>query len=171
MTSPGAPIESQGRLGQAVVERLRGLAVSYPDPRSAVMAALYAAQDELGYVTAAAMGQIAEILGMDVGYVEGIATFYTLYFTQPVGKHQFSICQTLSCALRGSDRLMEHTLERLGLEESGQTSADGLFTALEVECLGCCEYAPVMRLDNRFHYDLTTEMIDQLIDERRGQSS
>lgn len=161
--------EDQPSLSASTLEQIRAQAEALPDPRSAVMRALYMAQAEHGWVCRKAMEQIAASLQMDPGYVEGVATFYTLYFKKPVGRHQFFLCTTLSCALRGAEELREHLLQQLEVKELGDTSADGLFTAFEVECLGCCEYAPVLRLDNEFHFDLTVDELDRLIEERRAQ--
>jgi NADH-quinone oxidoreductase subunit E len=135
------------------------------------MPALDLAQEELGHLTPEAMSEVATALELDPGYVEGVATFYTLFHLQPVGKHRFYVCTNLSCTLRGADEILEHVKRAIGVERTDQVSADGRFSFEEVECLGACEFAPMMRFDHRYHYDLTPEKIDQLIAERKGLST
>jgi NADH:ubiquinone oxidoreductase subunit E len=109
-------------------------------------------------------------LQLDPGYVEGVATFYSLFHLEPVGKHHFYVCTNLSCMLRGAEDMVDHLKKATGVKEAGQVSPDGLFSYEEVECMGACEYAPMLRLDHRYHYDLTPEKIDQLVAERRSPS-
>lgn len=157
-----------GALSEHVVEEIRALPPLFPEIRSAVMPALDLAQEELGYLTPEAMSEVAALLDLDPGYVEGVATFYTLFHTEPVGKHRMYICTNISCKLRGADELLEHAMKAVGVEDFEQVSADGLFSVEAVECLGACEYAPMMRLDHGYHYDLTPEKLDALIAERRN---
>ena len=158
-------------LSEHAVEEIRALPARFPEVRSAVMPALDIAQEEHGHLTPETMSEVAELLRLDPGYVEGVATFYTLFHLAAVGEHHFSICTNLSCTLRGAVELCDHVKHRIGVGEPKQVSEDGLFSYEEVECLGACEYAPVMRYDNRFHYDLTPTRLDQLIARARGGES
>jgi len=151
-----------------VLDEIKELPAKYPQPRSAVMPALDLAQEELGHLTPEAMTEVAEALQLDPGYVEGVATFYSLFHLEPVGRHRFYVCTNLSCMLRGANEIVDHVKRSIGVERTDQVSADGLFSFEEVECLGACEFAPMMRLDHRFHYDLTADKIDALIAERRS---
>ncbi len=155
------------RLSEHALQEIRELPARYPHPRSAVMPALDIAQEEIGYLTPPAMAQVAEALDLDPGYVEGVATFYTLFHLEPVGRHRFYVCTNLACMLRGAYGIVDHIKEAVGVERVDEVSPDGLFSVEEVECLGACEYAPMLRLDHAYHYDLTPEKIDQLIAERR----
>ena len=155
-----------GVLSEHVLDEIRALPPRYPQLRSAVMPALDLAQEELGHLTPEAMSEVAAALNLDPGYVEGVATFYTLFHTQPVGRHRCYVCTNLSCSLRGADDLLEHLQRRLGVSSREEVSADGLFSVEPVECLGACEYAPMLRLDHAYHYDLTVEKVDALVDER-----
>jgi len=155
-------------LSAHVLDEIKELPAKYPQPRSAVMPALDLAQEELGHLTPEAMTEVAEALQLDPGYVEGVATFYSLFHLEPVGRHRFYVCTNLSCMLRGANEIVDHVKRSIGVERADQVSADGLFSFEEVECLGACEFAPMMRLDHRYHYDLTSEAIDTLIAERRG---
>jgi NADH-quinone oxidoreductase subunit E len=155
-------------LSEHVLEEIKELPARYPQPRSAVMPALDLAQEELGHLTQEAMSEVAAALDLDPGYVEGVATFYTLFHLEPIGKHRFYVCTNLSCMLRGAGDVVARVKELTGVKDPHDVSADGLFSYDEVECLGACEYAPMMRLDHRYHYDLTPEKIDQLLAERRA---
>ena len=155
-------------LSAHVLDEIKELPAKFPQPRSAVMPALDLAQEELGYLTPDAMTEVATALNLDAGYVQGVATFYTLFHTEPVGKHRMYMCTNISCKLRGADELLEATMRKVGVSAQGEVSADGMFSVQAVECLGACEYAPVMRLDHAYHHDLTAEKIDQLIAERKG---
>ena len=154
-------------LSDHVMAEIRSLPGQFPSVRTAVMPALDLAQEELGYLTPEAMSEVATALDLDPGYVEGVATFYTLFHTEPVGKHRMYICTNISCKLRGADELLEHAMKQVGVPDARQVTSDGLFSVEAVECLGACEYAPVMRLDHAYHHDLTAEMLDALISSRR----
>ena len=154
-------------LSQKILEEIRELPGKYPQPRSAVMPALDLAQEELGYLTPDAMTEVAAALQLDPGYLEGVATFYSLFHHQPVGKHHFYVCTNLSCSLRGAGEVVDHLRNTIEVSEAGEVSRDSLFSYEEVECLGACEYAPVCRLDHGYHHDLTAEKIDLMVAERR----
>jgi len=154
-------------LSPHLIEEIKALPARYPQPRSAVMPALDLAQEELGYLTPEAMTEVATALQLDAGYVEGVATFYTLFHLEPIGKHRFYLCTNLSCTLRGAEEIVERFKIAAGVKEAGEVSKDGLFSYEEVECLGACEYAPVCRLDHRYEVDLTPGKIDSLVNDRR----
>src|SRR5215469_16376469 len=156
-------------LSARILEEIKELPPKYPQPRSAVMPALDIAQEELGHLTQEAMTEVAELLKLDPGYVTGVATFYSLFHLEPIGKHHFSVCTNLSCKLRGAEELCDHIKKRAGVGDFKEVSADGLFSVEEVECLGACEYAPMMRYQHRYHYDLTPEKVDVLIDRAREE--
>ena len=155
-------------LSEHALAEIRQLPGRFPQPRSAVMPALDIAQEELGHLTPETMGEVAAALNIDAGYVEGVATFYTLFHTEPVGKHRMYICTNLACMLRGAEDLVAHAIEQTKVGGLDQVSEDGLFSVEEVECLGACEFAPMMRMDHRFWYDLTAGKIDELVAERRS---
>jgi NADH-quinone oxidoreductase subunit E len=154
-------------LSSHILEEINALPARYPQPRSAVMPALDLAQEELGHLTPEAMSEVAGALQLDPGYVEGVATFYTLFHLKPVGRHRFYVCTNLSCTLRGAEDIVDRLKGAIGVHEPGEVSQDGLFSYEEVECLGACEYAPVCRLDHRYQVDLTPDKVDQLVNDRR----
>jgi NADH-quinone oxidoreductase subunit E len=169
--SPDEETLPHGRIPDEAVERIKAMPAQFPERRSAVSPALDLVQEELGYLTPEAMTQVADALAIDPGYVEGVATFYSLFHLQPVGKHRFYMCTNVACMLRGAQELTDELRAHLGLEDPEDVTDDGLFSVEEVECLGCCEFAPVVRLDHRFHYDLDMAKLRMLVAERRGEGS
>jgi NADH-quinone oxidoreductase E subunit len=142
--------------------KLNEIISHYPVKRSAVLPALYIAQEEHGYVTDADVQYIATRLGMRVNEVEEVVTFYTMYSRQPVGKYKLQVCRTLSCMLLGAEEITEHLSEKLGVEV-GETTADGRFTLQEVECLGFCDLAPCLQVNFDYHEKVTRESVDGII--------
>ena len=134
----------------------------YPVKRSAVLPALYLAQEEHGYVTDEDVQYIADRLDMRVNEVEEVVTFYTMYSRQPIGRHKLQVCRTLSCMLLGAEKITEHLSQRLGVEVGG-TTPDGKFTLQEVECLGYCDLAPCLQVNFDYHERVTTETVDDLL--------
>ncbi len=137
----------------------------YPPERkaSAVMAALRIAQDEHGWLAPELMDYIAGLLEMRPIRVYEVATFYSMYERQPVGRHKISLCTNVCCMLNGSDGIVQHLEKKLGIK-LGETTADGRFTLKEVECLAACGGAPMMQVDRQYHENLTPEKIDAILD-------
>jgi NADH-quinone oxidoreductase subunit E len=145
----------------------------YPsdEKQSAVMAALAIAQDERGWLSTETMDFVARYLGMPPIAVYEVASFYTMYHLQPVGRCKLTLCTNLPCALQGANVAAEHLRKRLGID-FGETTADGGFTLKEGECLGACGDAPVILMNNKTMLSwMTPEKIDALIDERGKSSS
>jgi NADH-quinone oxidoreductase subunit E len=142
----------------------------YPDDRrrSAVLPALYLAQYQQGYITANAIRHVAELLGITRADVEDVVSFYTMFYTRPVGKFVLQVCRTLSCALNGAERVTEELAAKLGIEP-GQTDAGGTFTLIEVECLGACDRAPVVMVNDAWHERLKPEDASKLVDDLRAK--
>ena len=132
--------------------------------QSAVMAALRIAQEQNGgWLTEALMDAVAEYLEMPRISVYEVATFYSMYELEPVGKHKICVCTNISCMLRGSEQVVSHLEQRLGIG-LGETSEDGKYTLKEVECLGACVNAPMMQIGHDYHENLTPERIDTILD-------
>lgn len=145
----------------------------YPpeEKQSAVMAALAIAQDERGWLSTETMDFVAHYLGMPPIAVYEVASFYTMYHLQPVGRCKLTICTNLPCALQGANAAAAHLQKRLGIG-FGETTADGAFTLKEGECLGACGDAPVILLNNKTMLSwMTPDKIDALIEERSKGSS
>ena len=142
----------------------------YPQPRSAVLPALWAVQHELGHLSPEGMTAVAELLDLPPSEVEAVATFYSMYFQKPHGRHEVLVCVNVSCALRGADELVESMAQQLGCPP-GSTTADGEFTwSSTIECLGACGGAPAMQVDHHFHENLTPERVGSILDVYRAAS-
>jgi NADH-quinone oxidoreductase E subunit len=151
-------------ISEQAKQRMRDLAARYPVARSAIMPALYIAQQEEGYITQEALHAVAEAIGLTVDDVESVATFYTMYFQHPPGKKVIKVCTSISCYLRGCDPLVGHLEKRLGIKR-GETSADGNYTLMTAECLASCGTAPVLQVNDEFVENVSLEMVDTLVDE------
>src|SRR3954449_2695235 len=136
--------------------------------RSAVLPALYLAQYQQGYITANAIRHVAELLGITRADVEDVVSFYTMFYTRPVGKFVLQVCRTLSCALNGAERVTEELQGKLGLK-NGETDPTGTFTLMEVECLGACDRAPVIMVNDAWHENLQPESAAKLIEDLRAR--
>ena len=133
--------------------------------RSAVLAALYLVQEQVGYLTGNGMRHVAGILDLTPAEVEDVATYYVMFYKAPVGKYVLRVCRTLSCALNGAERVTEALSEKLGIKV-GETDASGLFTLLEFECLGACDRAPVVMVNNEhWHEKVKPEDVGKLVDD------
>jgi NADH-quinone oxidoreductase subunit E len=153
---------------RAEIERARD---RYPQPRSAILPALWAVQHELGWVPPEAMAEVAEILGLAPSEVQAVSTFYSMYFKRPPGRHHILVCVNVACALRGADETAAYIERRLGCP-SGSTSADGMFTwESTIECLGGCGGAPMMQVDHRFEENLTPERIEAVLARAAAEAS
>ena len=136
--------------------------------RSAVLPALYLVQYQQGFITATAMRYVAGLLGITPADVEDVVSFYTMFYTKPVGRFVLQVCRTLSCALNGAGRVTEELSAKLGIAP-GQTDATGTFTLLEVECLGACDRAPVVMVNDAWHECLSPDAAATLVDDIRAR--
>jgi NADH-quinone oxidoreductase subunit E len=162
-TSNGTPF----KLSESAIAEIREVMKRYPEGRSksALLRALHIAQEENhGWLSLGALNAVAEVLGITQIEVYEVATFYSMYNFEPVGKYVLEFCRTGPCAIEGAERLIEYTQRKLGIQ-SGQTTPDGLFTIKEVECLGACGYAPMMQVGEFFHEHLTESKMDQFIED------
>ncbi|MCP1241479.1 NADH-quinone oxidoreductase subunit NuoE [Acetobacter lambici] len=157
-------------------EEIAGVLTKYPEERkaSAVMPLLYIVQRQMGRVTGSAwvpvvaMDVIAQRLGMAAIRVYEVASFYTMFNTRPIGRYHLQVCTTTPCWLRGSDDVVEACQKATGIQHFGETSADGLFTMSEVECLGACSNAPILQVDDDFYEDMNAERTAAVIAELRA---
>jgi len=150
---------------------LDDMLTKYPpdQKRSAVLGALYLVQEQEGYLTANGMRHVAGILDMTAAEVEDVATYYVMFFREPVGKYVLQVCRTLSCALGGAERVTEALSEKLGIKV-GETDPSGMFTLLEFECLGACDRAPIVMVNNEhWHERATPESCSKLVDDIKAR--
>jgi NADH-quinone oxidoreductase E subunit len=151
--------------------QLDEIVTKYPSDqkRSAILAALYLVQEQQGYLTANGMRHVAGILDMTPAEVEDVATYYVMFYREPVGKYVLQVCRTLSCALMGAERVTELLSEKLGLKV-GETDKSGLFTLLEFECLGACDRAPIVMVNNEYWHEMVRpEDVGKLVDDIKAK--
>ena len=136
--------------------------------RSAVLPALYLVQQQQGYITANGIRHVAELLGITRADVEDVVSYYTMFYTKPAGKFVLNVCRTLSCAINGAERVTEEMSHKLGIKP-GETDPSGTFTLVEVECLGACDRAPVVMVNDAWHECLKPQDAAKLIDDLRAK--
>ena len=141
----------------------------YPSSRSAILPLMFIVQRERGYLDPPGVSYLANRLGLRITDIWEVATFYSMIYTEPVGKYHLQVCRTLSCKILGADKITGHCASRLGIKP-GETTADGQFSLSEVECLGSCGTAPMLQIGFDYYENLTPEKVDELIEQcRTGQ--
>jgi NADH-quinone oxidoreductase E subunit len=152
-------------LSEQSKREIRKICDEYPDSQSALLPALHLAQqDYCGWLPEQAFDEIAEVMGLTPTKVASVATFYTMLNKKPVGRHLVQVCTNISCSLMGAEHLLAYLSRKLGIEV-GETTSDGKFTLLEVECLGSCGTAPMMQVDDAYYENLTEDKVDQILAE------
>jgi NADH-quinone oxidoreductase subunit E len=146
-------------------QALESICARYPPDqrKSAILAALFLAQRQQGYLTRNAMRHVAGVLGCTAAEVEDVVSFYTMFYTRPVGTYVLQVCRTLSCALMGAERVTEALCGQLGVRP-GETDVTGQFTLIEVECLGACDRAPVVGVNDEWQECQQPEDARRLVD-------
>jgi NADH-quinone oxidoreductase E subunit len=145
-------------------QRIEALKSSHETNQSALIPALHVAQKDQGWLSAETQREVGELLGLPEQTVRGVVSFYTMFYQQPVGKHVLQVCRNLSCCLHGGHHLQQQIEAKLGIRE-GETTADGRFTLLSVECLGSCGTAPVVMVNDDYHENVTPQDVDRLLTE------
>jgi NADH-quinone oxidoreductase subunit E len=156
----------------AILEKVQMIFRRYPDNhrKSALLPVLHLAQEELGgYLSVDVMDYVASLIGIEPIEVYEVATFYTQFYLEKTGKYVIEVCHTGPCAICGGEKISEYLQKKLKIA-AGETSADGLFTIREVECLGACGYAPVMQINTEFYEHLTEAKTDEIIDRLRSEA-
>jgi NADH-quinone oxidoreductase subunit E len=143
--------------------KFQNLLSKYPTKRAVVLPALWLAQEQEGYLTIEAMEYVAKRLEQSAVSVFAVVEFYTMFKTEPMGKHHMQICRTLTCTMRGCEDLQGTIERKLGIGP-GERTEDGKFSFEMVECLGSCGTAPVMRMDNRYWENLTVDKLERIIE-------
>ncbi|KMQ72651.1 NADH-quinone oxidoreductase subunit NuoE family protein [Chryseobacterium koreense] len=148
------------------LEKVHAIIKRYPEgkQKSALIPVLHLAQKEFGgWLDVPVMDYVAEVLSIKPIEVYEVATFYTMFNMQPVGKYVLEVCRTGPCLTRGSEKILDHIRTKLNIKD-GETTADGLFTLKPAECLGACGYAPMLQLGKFYHENLTTEKVDEILE-------
>jgi NADH-quinone oxidoreductase subunit E len=164
--------EKEGRtvaFSQEVLEKVRSLIARYPEgqQKSALLPVLHIAQEELGgYLSVDVMDYVASLLGIQPIEVYEVATFYSMFYLDKMGKFVIEVCHTGPCAISGGEQILAHLRDVLDIKP-GETTPDGIFTLKEVECLGSCGTGPVMQVNTEFFEKLTPGKIDRILDDMR----
>lgn len=151
------------QFSEATLAKYRDLLTRYPQRQAALLPTLWLAQQEFGWLSEEALAYVADLMELPAARVAGVASFYTMYYKQPVGKYHLQVCRTLSCALRGSNDITGCIEKHLGIKV-GETTADGKFTLSEVECLASCGTAPMLQLNEDYVENLTVESTIELLE-------
>jgi len=168
---PQAAPAKEKRFSEQALAELEEIASHYPERKAACLPALWIAQREYnGYLTAAAIQEVADYLGLSYAEVEGVATFYTMYNLRPRGKHHLEVCTCLTCAVMGAYDIVHKLEHELGVG-LGQTTSDGAFTLSEAECLNFCGAATVVQVGDRYFTNITSENVMGLIDDLRASEN
>ena len=149
--------------------RVDALLARYPTKQAALLPVLWVAQETWGWISKEAAEEVARILDLPPSHVDGVLTFYTMYNLTPVGKNLIQVCTSISCHLAGAGRLVERCRERLGVDLE-ETTADGKFTVVEVECIAGCDKAPSIMINDTYFEPVDEKKLDQLIDERSSKA-
>ncbi len=149
-------------------DEIRRLPDRYEQRQSALIPALFVAQQEAGWLPPGALREVADLLALPLSEVVAVASFYRFFFLQPVGHHLLLLCTNLACALNGAEDIRRHLEERLGVPP-GQTTADRTFTFRESECLAACHQAPLVMVDQERYGPLTPPQVDEILERYRGR--
>ena len=157
------------RFSEQFEQRFAEMITHYPTKRSVLVPTLLYVQDEIGHLSDEVIQEIAQRLDLTDLEVRNVISYYSMLTTKPRGKYNVQICTNIACMLRGADELFEHCAKKLGVEHKG-TTADGLFSLEEVECIGACSWAPAAQVNYDFHEKLTADKLDKVLDEykRKG---
>jgi NADH-quinone oxidoreductase subunit E len=155
-------------LSEAARAEIKRLAAQFPRRQSALLGALFVAQEEAGYLRPDVVADVAQTLELAESEVVSVASFYHLFHFEPVGRDVIQVCTNISCLLNGCDRVLTRLRERLGIAV-GQTTPDGAYTLRTAECLGACEEAPVMMIGTERYGPVTPGRIDELLGHRAGE--
>lgn len=151
-------------LSEAAKEKIRGFFPRYATRRAVVLPALHIAQDEIGYVSLAAMEEIAGLLEIPPAAVMDVVTFYTHFWTHPKGEKVITVCRSLTCQLMGQEALQGAIEQRLGVREHG-TTADGRYSLATEECLAACDHAPCMMINEKMHKRVRVDDLPRILDD------
>ena len=153
-------------LNQQTIKLILDLQAKYPEKRSALIPALHLAQAENGYLPIEVQEEVAALFNLDVTEVHAVVTFYDMFFEKPVGKHVIHVCKNLSCMLRGSDALLQDLCRSLNVEPR-QMTQDALFTIIPSECLGACDKAPMMIVDDKVVGPVDVKDLPKILEEAK----
>jgi NADH-quinone oxidoreductase subunit E len=152
---------------ETLYDAIQEARLSYPTRRGAMLPALHLTQAAYGWLSPEALVACSDAIGYSPGYCQAVASFYDMFFLEPVGAHVIDICTNLACALRGAGALVEAFEQELGVPLGG-TTADGTITLRKAECLGGCSWAPVVAVDERYRENVTSADVARIVSDARN---
>jgi len=162
--------ETMSLFSPKLAARFDVLVEKYPVRRSALVPMLLYAQDEVGYLSDAVIGEVAERIGISELEVRNVASYYSMLRFKPAGRYNVQVCTNISCMLRGGYEVYERFQDELGIGHKG-VSSDGVFSLEEVECIGACSWAPAIQVNYEFHDELTPERVPAILDNYRAKET
>lgn len=150
-------------------KRLKKILSRYPDSRAALIPVLNLAHELRGHISEETMGEVGEVLGLPQAYVRGVVSFYTMYNKRPVGRFLIQVCTNISCNLCGGDEVLAAFLEQIGTQ-LGETSQDGLFTVMEVECLAACGFPTAVQINSLYFEDVSSSDVSEVLARLRAEA-
>jgi NADH-quinone oxidoreductase subunit E len=156
-------------LTEKSIKEIKEKMARYPHRKSAILPALTVAYYQVGHLNADIYREISSIINIPAVEIAEAASFYTMFPKKPVGRYLIQVCHNISCALLGADGLIGYLEERLAIKK-GETTQDGLFTLISVECLGSCATAPMMQINDEYYENLTKEKVDRILEELRKKA-
>jgi NADH-quinone oxidoreductase E subunit len=148
---------------------MKGILARYDEPASAILPLLHYVQGVQGHLSEEALTFLAEFIGVPHVRTYEVATYYTMLFIKPVGRHLVQVCRNLSCHINGSENILQTLKKELDIEV-GATTSDGVFSLVEVECIGACDHAPVLMVDGDLHRSVTADSIDPILGSYREKT-
>jgi len=174
-TTPPLAVAAPDDVGEVVFDdamerKIDAIRRKYPETNTgaALLPVLWLCQETWGWISPGMMQAVGDRLGLSPAFVEGVTTFYTMYQRRPPGRYLLQVCTTLSCQLCGTAGLVEHLRKKLGIG-FGETTPDGNFTLLDVQCLGACGEAPIIQINNDYYTGLTAESLDGILERLAAQ--
>ena len=144
------------------LEKVEYHKAKYPNQKAAIMPVLWMAQNKFGWLSKEVMEYVAELLSLPYSHVYGVASFYTMYFKKPMGKHHIQVCTNVSCMLRNGEEIYDHVSNKLNIKHN-ETTPDVLFSLEETECMGACGGAPMIAINEVFYENINIQKVDDLI--------
>lgn len=156
------------KFSEEELNKVEELKSKYPNSKAALMGVLWLAQKKFGWISQEVIEYVADLLQLPPSHVDGVVSFYTMYFKKPMGKYHIQVCTNVSCLLRDGKEIYHYISKKLGIS-NGEVTSDGLFSLEEVECMGACGGAPMIAVNENYFENIDIEFVDKLIDNLRKQ--
>lgn len=160
-----ANIDMKIEFNKEELEQIEQIKQKYPEAKAALMPVLWMVQHKFGWISPEAVRYVASLLGLPEAHVEGVVSFYTMYFKKPMGRHHVQVCTNVSCMVCGGGELWNHISSKLGIGHN-EVTPDGKFSLEEVECMGACGGAPMIAINEEYFENADIRKIDEILGSR-----